>query len=79
MRLTLFARTYCHLCEDMVRELEPFAAELGFSLAQVDVDSDPALDARYGEKVPVLVDAEGREICHGFLDIEALRRRLAVK
>jgi len=74
VRLTLYSRSYCHLCEEMARALGPLAAE-----APVDVDSDPALEARYGEKVPVLVDADGEEICHYFLDPEALRRRVAVK
>ena len=79
MRLTLYARSYCHLCEEMVQALRPHAAELGFTVEAVDVDADPALEARYGEKVPILVDAQGEEICHYFLDLEALRRRVAVK
>lgn len=79
MRLTLYARSYCHLCEEMVQALGPLAAELGFTVDPIDVDSDPALEARYGEKVPVLVDGDGEEICHFFLDLEALRRRVAVK
>lgn len=79
MRLTLFGRSYCHLCEEMAQALAPLAPELGFTVDVVDVDSDPALEARYGERVPVLVDASGEEICHYFLDPEALRRRVAVK
>jgi len=79
VRLTLFGRADCHLCEDMLRGLAPLAVELGFSVDHVDVDSDSALQARYGDKVPVLADPEGREICHGRLDLEALRRRLAVE
>jgi hypothetical protein len=29
---------------------------------EIDVDADPALEARYGERVPVLTDAEGNEL-----------------
>jgi hypothetical protein len=43
------------------------------------VDAHPAIEARYGDLVPVLVDPLGSEICHYFLDIAALRSRLAVK
>ena len=78
-RLTLYGRSYCHLCDDMVAALEGLRDSLGFSLHVADVDEDPKLEAAYGELVPVLVDAQGREICHYFLDIGALRSRLAVK
>ncbi len=78
-RLTLYGRSYCHLCDDMAASLEAFQDELDFSFAIEDVDADPGLEAAYGELVPVLVDADGREICHYFLDIDALRACLAVK
>jgi glutathione S-transferase len=52
---------------------------LGLEFEQVDVDSDPALARRYGTRVPVLVDAEGREICHARLDAPALRERLGLE
>jgi hypothetical protein len=38
-----------------------------FELKIIDVDSDPALDERYGELVPVLMSAAG-ELCHYHLD-----------
>ena len=79
VRLTLYGRTYCHLCEDMRRALEPLQDELKFTVQTVDVDADPALEARYGERVPVLVGPGEREICHYFLDLTALTDRLAVR
>ena len=39
----------------------------------VDVDADPALVERYDELVPVLVHQE-REVCHYFLDRDAVLR-----
>jgi len=79
VRLTLYGRRYCHLCEDMERALARLRHELGFTLEIVDVDLDPELERRYGEHVPILVGPDGREICHYFLDIQALSDRLAVK
>jgi thiol-disulfide isomerase/thioredoxin len=79
VRLTLYGRSYCHLCEDMATALEELQASMGFSFDIVDVDADAAIEERYGELVPVLTDAQGREICHYFLDRDALRARLAVK
>ena len=52
---------------------------LGVAFAEIDVDADPELEARYGELVPLLADAAGVEICHYHLDEAALRARLAVR
>ncbi len=37
---------------------------LGVAFEEIDVDADPALESRYGDRVPVLTDAAGAEICH---------------
>jgi thiol-disulfide isomerase/thioredoxin len=79
VRLTLYGRAYCHLCEDMLRALEGLQDELQFTVQSVDVDTDPVLEARFGEWVPVLVGPDDQEICHYFLDLTALTDRLAVK
>lgn len=71
MRLTVYIRTYCHLCADMLQALAPWQARYGFELDVRDVDSEPEWEARFGEKVPVLCAPE-REICHYFLDEAAL-------
>lgn len=52
---------------------------LGVAFVEFDVDADEALEARYGERVPVLTDAAGAEICHYRLDEAALQARLAVR
>jgi thiol-disulfide isomerase/thioredoxin len=74
--LVLYGRPYCHLCDDMAVALAPIAAELGYRVEVVDVDSSPDLEVRYGERVPVLVH-EGSELCHYFLDPEGVRASLA--
>jgi hypothetical protein len=46
---------------------------VAFSVEVIDVDNDPQLEARYGEKVPVLVCTEADcELCHYFLDVPAV-------
>lgn len=79
--LTLLTRAYCHLCDEMRDALAPLAAAHGATIVERDVDADPALEARYGDLVPVLIDGDaehGREICHYVLDrprlLEALQR-----
>jgi len=65
--LTLYSRTWCHLCEDMLSGLQVLQAGRSFELTVIDVDSDPALEQRFGERVPVLMHGD-RELCHYHLD-----------
>lgn len=74
-KLTVLSRGYCHLCHQMIAQLESLRDRLGFSIEVVDVDADAALEEKWGDKVPVLLDGE-IEICHYFLDAEALEARL---
>ena len=70
-RLTLLTRADCHLCDEMLTAVQPLAAELGLALAVVDVDAEPALEAAYGERVPVLFAGDpggGVELCRFRLD-----------
>ena len=71
-RLTLLSRQWCHLCHDMLDALRPLADAQGVEVEVLDVDADEALEARWGEWVPVLL-ADGEEICHYHLDEAALR------
>ena len=48
---------------------------VGYVLNVIDVDQHPQLEAIWGDKVPVLLDA-GVEICHYFLDVERLAQHL---
>ena len=69
--LKLYGRAWCHLCDDLRAGLEPIAAEFGVGIEwidiDIDIDADPALAARYDERVPVLV-LDGVELCHYHLD-----------
>jgi len=69
--LQLYGRSWCHLCEDMLAALAPLRGEFGFTLDVVDVDSNPQLETRFGERVPVLVHGE-RELCHYHLNAAAV-------
>lgn len=76
VELTLLSRRYCHLCHDMEVALAPLTAEFGATVTLLDVDSDPLLEAAYGELVPVLLHGK-RELCHYFLDEPKTREYLA--
>ena len=51
VRLTLLVRAYCHLCDEMRTALRRAAADVG-ALDEIDVDADPALEARWGDTGP---------------------------
>ena len=76
MTLTLLVRAYCHLCDEMRAALAPLAAEAGASVTEIDIDGDAALEARWGDKVPVLLAGE-RELCHYRLEASAVTAYLA--
>ncbi len=69
--LTLYSRTWCHLCDDMQMGLQELQAHLPHELAVIDVDSDPLLEQRYGERVPVLAHGD-HELCHFHLNPAAV-------
>jgi len=77
VKFTLYSRSYCHLCEDMLQALQAFDIGQPYAVEVIDVDADPELVARYDELVPVLLGAKGEEpplqLCHYFLDEAALR------
>lgn len=81
MHFTLYSRSYCHLCQDMLDALQrlqtpakPFTVEV----IDIDTSTDPSLLARFDELVPVLFGGlDQPELCHYFLDEAAVRRHLA--
>jgi thiol-disulfide isomerase/thioredoxin len=75
MILTLMFREYCGLCHQMRDALKPLQAELGFDVEIVEIDDFPDLEEKYDELVPVLLHGDV-EICHYFLDEQALRKHI---
>ena len=73
---TLYSRSYCHLCDDMLLQLQAYGSAHAFTVQVIDVDGDAELLDLYDELVPVLIAAKpgqpARRICHYFLDTVAL-------
>jgi hypothetical protein len=76
IELTVYSRTYCHLCDEMIAGLRELQARFHFRMRIVDVDSDEALEARYGEDVPVVAHGP-RELCRHRLDVSLVTDYLA--
>lgn len=68
IKFIIYGRLYCHLCDDMAAALRAHLAGGNFSIDLIDVDSDPLLEEKFGEWVPVLF-AGGERLCHYHLDV----------
>lgn len=81
VHFTLYSRSYCHLCDDMLEALQALSGEYPFTVELIDVDADETLVAQFDELVPVLFGqrdgAESVQICHYFLDEGKTRAYLA--
>lgn len=73
MNLILYQRDNCHLCD---LALDVLAQARAPEFTSVFIDDDAALEARYGERVPVLrEEASGAELDWPF-DAAAVQRLL---
>ncbi|RJF98398.1 glutaredoxin family protein [Noviherbaspirillum saxi] len=82
VQFTLYSRSYCHLCDDMLEALQTLSSEYPFKIEIIDVDSDETLVAQFDELVPVLFgqksgSSAALELCHYFLDEHKARDFLA--
>jgi glutaredoxin len=53
--VTIYSRPDCHLCDDMKAVVARVARSLPLTLEDIDISTDPALEASYGTEIPVLM------------------------
>jgi len=71
VKLVLYGRPGCHLCDDARVVLE----RIGAPFEEVDIESDDALLRRYLERIPV-VALDGEELYDFSVDEQDLRARV---
>ncbi len=71
--LTLYGTQGCHLCDEAECLLKKTAAARRIEWQYVDIALDDGLVARYGERIPVLRAADGRELGWPFSLLDILR------
>jgi glutaredoxin len=74
-RITFYTRAGCHLCDQARVVIEQVCAELDEEYAEVDIDTDPDLVARFTDEVPVTF-VDGRQ--HDFWRVDPARLREAL-
>lgn len=73
--LTVYSRTWCHLCDELLTALRPICEEVGADIVVIDIDAHPEFEQMHGERVPVVLGGD-TELCHHFLDTAAVRAYL---
>ena len=76
IEVVLYGREGCAPCAHARDALRRLGRDFAFQLREQDVDEEPMLAARYGDRVPVVAIA-GREVSEGRIDTAAVRRALA--
>jgi len=75
-RFTLYSRSYCHLCDDLLAALRKLVGD-EISVKVIDIDLDAELVQCYDELVPVLIGSRDgqpdQQLCHYFLDENAVK------
>ncbi|HYG80258.1 MAG TPA: glutaredoxin family protein [Pyrinomonadaceae bacterium] len=71
----LYTRPGCHLCEEAKREMLAAGCDDGYTLEEVNVETDPALKERYGWEIPVVL-INGTKAFKYRLTADEFRRKL---
>jgi len=76
-QVVVYTRENCHLCDDAIETIERVADSVSrpVDVETVDVDADPDLRDRYGERVPY-VTVDGRPAFKYRVDADDLRATL---
>jgi len=75
VRVTLYSKPGCHLCDDARTIVEQVCAELGVGWTEIDISTDPKLFEEYGEQIPVTF-VDGRQ--HDFWRVDPVRLKKAL-
>ena len=74
-RVRLLAKPGCHLCADARAVVAAVCADLGETFEEIDITTDPDLQAMYGEQIPVTF-VDGAQ--HDFWRVDPGRLRAAL-
>ena len=80
MILTLYSRPGCHLCDEMKAVVQRVARAQAAPIAidEIDISTDPDLEARYGTEIQVLL-IDGRKAAKYRVTEGELTRLLAAR
>ena len=78
IRLTIYSRPGCHLCDEMKDLVRRVSASVPLALEEVDISGDAELERLYGTEIPVLM-ADGKKVAKYRIGERELRRVLTTR
>jgi len=63
----IYSRPDCHLCDTAKEVIERVRETYAFDLRVININTDPELERKYGEEIPVVV-INGRKAFKFFVD-----------
>ena len=74
MRLTIYSKPGCHLCDEMKAVVRSAIADrLDITVEEIDISTNPDLLDRYGVEIPVLM-IDGRKAAKYRVSSEQIQR-----
>ena len=67
-RVTIYGRSGCHLCENVVNLLVPQKDQLNIEVEVILIDNNKELEDLYGQLIPV-IHVDGKYFSHFRLDL----------
>jgi glutaredoxin len=76
IRLTIYSRPGCHLCDEMKEVVRRVSASVPLALDEIDISGDAELERLYGLEIPVLM-VDGKKVAKYRIGEKELRRVLS--
>ena len=78
MRVTVYTRRGCHLCDEAKQVIQSVRRRTAFDYEEFDIDSDPRLRQLYNEEVPVIA-IDGKKAFKYRVTAAELLKKLAAR
>ncbi len=78
VKLTLYSKKDCHLCDIAKKELNDLQKDLTFSITEVDIEKEREVHEKYKHLIPV-IEIDGKIIFTGRIDRNMLKNTLRKK
>ncbi len=75
IKLQLYTKADCPLCDEAKESLEPLAAQLPIQIEEIDITANLGLFTKYKELIPVL-ELEGKRLFVHRIHVKVLKRKL---